>query len=115
MLNDTAACYEDNKENIQTTRFDGEDSGDEMTNVRLKDDTPMRRVNPLAKSTALRAENHMLRKSADVRTVRPESSSSSNGSEKQRGGIFGSAKKSYLPSFMSAKKKKTNNIAPEHE
>ena len=112
MLNDTAPCYEDNKENIQTTRFDGEDSGDEMTNVRLKDDTPMRKVNPLVKSTALRAEN--LRKSADVRTVRPESSSSSNGSEKQRGGIFGSAKKSYLPSFMSAKKK-TNNIAPEHE
>jgi len=111
MLNDTAACYEDNKENIQTTRFDGEDSGDEMTNARLHDDTPVR--NPFAKSAVVR-ENHLLRRSADVRTVRPDSSEGSSGSEKQRG-IFGSAKKSYLPSFMSAKKKKTNNIAPKTE
>jgi len=58
-------------------------------------------------------ENHILRRSADVRTVRPESSGSSNGSDKQRG-VFGSAKKSYLPSFLSAKKK-NNNIAPQTE
>jgi hypothetical protein len=49
-----------------------------------------------------------MRKSADIRTIRPESSSS--GSDKPKS-IFGSGSKKYLPSFMSAKKK-TNNIAP---
>ena len=101
--------YENNKENIRTTEF--EDLDDEPTNVRLREDSEstmmfdfsrMRSKNNNNSNASINQVKLDVHRSANFPsgTVRPDSSGSSDGSNK----ITNSAKKGLGNLFGSAKK-----------